>query len=129
MAAGVEVVEIAGQVLEALDVVGHRLVRKAPQIFLSGTGIHRVGGMRDKRDDTLIFLVLQEGFDICEVELFRPAAARIAREKGKRVRIEPRRLAPHGEKALGRGQVAADVQFIFHRHVILQSVIKNCYLL
>ena len=129
VAAGVEVVEIAGQVLEALDVVGHRLVRKAPQIFLSGTGIHRVGGMRDKRDDTLIFLVLQEGFDICEIELFRPAAARIAREEGKRVCPETAGLTAHGEKALGGGEMAADVQFIFHRHVILQSVIKNCYLL
>ena len=127
VAAGVEVVEIAGQVLEALDVVGHRLVCKAPQIFLSGTGIHRVGGMRDKRDDTLIFLVLQEGFDICEVELFRPAAARIAREEGKRVCPETAGLTAHGEKALGGGEMAADVQFIFHRHVILQSVIKNCY--
>ena len=57
--------------------------------------------MGDERDDTLIFLVLQEGFDICEVELFRPAAARIAREEGKRVRIKPTGLAPHGEEPLG----------------------------
>lgn len=57
VAAGVEVVEIARQVLEALDVVGHRLVREAAQVLLGCAGIHRVGRVRDKRDDRVLFLV------------------------------------------------------------------------
>jgi len=99
--ARVEIVEIAGQVLEALQVIGHRLMCKAPQIFLSSTGIHRVGSMGDKRADTVLVLVVQERLDIRKVEFLGSAAARIAREKGKRVRIEPRRLTPHGEEPLG----------------------------
>ena len=129
MASGVEVVEVAGQVLEPLQVVGHRLVGKAAQVLLGRTGVHRVGRMRDKRADIVLVFVVQEGLDIREVELLRAAAARIAREKGKCVCIELDRLMPHGQESLGRGEVAADVQFMFSRHVILQSlsIIFICY--
>ena len=98
VASGVEVVEVAGQVLEPLQVVGHRLVGKAAQVLLGRTGVHRVGRMRDKRADIVLVFVVQEGLDIREVELLRAAAARIAREKGKCVCIELDRLMPHGQE-------------------------------
>ena len=46
MCAGMEIVELPGQRLHALQVLGHGLERELARPFLGGTGVVRVGRMR-----------------------------------------------------------------------------------
>ena len=116
MAARMEVVEIIWQVLKACKVVGHGVMRENTQIFLGGTGIHRIGSMGDERAEAMFFLIGQEFGNILKVEFLGAAAARIARKESKDVGVEFYRFFAHGEKPLGRGEVAANVQISFVWH-------------
>ena len=61
----------------------------------------------------MFFLIGQEFGNILKVEFLGAAAARIARKEGKDVGVEFYCFFAHGEKPLGRGEVAANVQISF----------------
>ncbi len=109
MTAGMEVVEIAGQGLEPLEVVGHHLPGEGAQVLFGGRGIHGVGGMGDELDEAVLVGQLTEGGNIVRVDRLGPSAARIAREEGESVSFELEGFLPHSQEAFGHREMAADM--------------------
>ena len=108
VAAGVEIIELAGRVLHALQVVGKGHARKLRHVRLGRAGVERVGRVRDQPVDARVGAFGVKGRNVCVLNGFGAAAAGIAREERKRICAQRLRALCHGEIPAGRGNVAAD---------------------
>ena len=108
VAAGVKIVELAGRVLHALQVVGKGHARKLRHVRLGCAGVECVGRVRDQPVDARAGAFGVKGRDVCFLNGFGAAAAGIAREERERVCAQRLRALCHGEIPAGGGNVAAD---------------------
>ena len=114
MAARVKIVVIAGRFLQTAQIVRHHLPGELPQIIFGGAGIHRVGGMGHQRSDMVLFRKSEKCLHILRVYILGLSSPGIAGEEGENVRVEFGGFLPHGEIPAGGGNVAADMQLVFH---------------
>ena len=61
MAAGMEIIHGVRDMGEPGEVVAHRTVRKIPQIRVFGTGIQRIGSMRQNTGNSMSLCIFQVG--------------------------------------------------------------------
>jgi len=100
--------------LEAADVVGHRVPREFAQMGLVRAGVERVGRVGEDFGDAVF---PGEGVvrrDILQIEGLDRAAAGVSREKLKDVRVDGHGRFPHGEVPVRGGEVAADFKHGHH---------------
>ena len=110
VAAGMKIVEVAGNPFHALQVVQHGLERETPGVFVGRAGVERVGGMRQQRPEAIVGSQFQKRVDIRLVERLGTATTRVAREELKSVGADRQGITAHAEKTLGRGKVAANLE-------------------
>ena len=110
MAAGVEVVVLTGHMLHAPQVVGHGLPGKGAVLLLRAAEVQGIGCVGDDGGEAVFRHQGHQGFGIRRVQVLGLAPPGISGEKLKGIRPQLQRLPPHGGKALGGGQVTADVQ-------------------
>ena len=83
MRAGMEVVVVAGQCFQTLQVLGHCLQGKLACPLFGRTGVVGIGGMSHKRAKVVFLHKLAQGRHVIHVKIFRLAAARVARKECK----------------------------------------------
>ena len=110
VAAGMEIVEIAGRQFHAQQVICKNLAGKLARPLILGAGVQRIRRMRHERAQPPVPLHLYERGGVRRVGAFCCAAARIAREELKSVRADRQRGFSHCSVALRRGQMAAQIQ-------------------
>ena len=108
VAAGVKIVELAGRVLHALQVIGKGHARKLRHVRLGCAGVECVGRVRDQPVDARAGAFGVKGRDVCFLNWFGAAAAGIAREERERVCAQRLRALCHGEIPACGGNVTAD---------------------
>ena len=81
MRAGVEVVIVAGQCFQTLQVLGHCLQGKLARPLFGRTGIVGIGGMSHEWAKIILRHKVTQGRHIIHVKVFRLAAARVARKE------------------------------------------------
>ena len=141
MAAGMEIVEVSGCQLHALQIAFKDLAGKFPRPLVLGARVQRIRRMGHDAAQLPVLLHLHEHGGVRRVSTFCSTAARIARKKLKGVRADGTRGPPHRGIALRRGQMAAQIQhkrppasvFFIVYHVFGKSAIplapgaKNLY--
>ena len=110
MAAGVEVIELAGDVLQPHEVVRHGLLGEGAVFLLGPAEVQRVGGVGHDGGKAPLPKQRHQRRGVIRVQVLGPASPGIAGEKLKGIRPQLQSLAAHGRKAFGGGQVASDVQ-------------------
>ena len=95
VAAGVEIIEIPGRQLHALQIVRKDLTGKFARPFILRAGVQRIRRMRHKRTEQPALLHLHKHGGVRRVGAFRRAAARIARKELKCVRADRKRGPSH----------------------------------
>ena len=103
-----KIVELAGRVLHALQVIGKGHARKLRHVRLGCAGVECVGRVRDQPVDARAGAFGVEGGNVRLLNGFGAAAAGIAREKRERVGAQRLGALCHGEIPAGGGNVAAD---------------------
>ena len=112
MRAGVEVVVVAGQCFQTLQVLGHCLQGKLARPLLSGAGVIGIRGMSHERAKVVLLHKLAQGRHIIHVKVFRLAAARVARKECKGIGANGQRRLPHRPIALRRRKMTPDRQHL-----------------
>ena len=87
MRAGVEVVVVAGQRFQTLQVLGHCLQGKLARPLFSRTGVIGIRGMSHKRAKIVLLHKLAQGRHIIHIKVFRLATTRVAREECKGIGV------------------------------------------
>ena len=108
VAAGVEVVVVAGHILHAPQIVGHRFGGKTTDIRISRAGVERVGRMGDDLGDVVFSCELQEGCDVTLVDGLGTATAWVTGEELEGVGADRYGGFAHGEEAFGGREVTTD---------------------
>ena len=85
MCAGMEVVVVAGQRFQTLQVLGHGLKGKPTRPLLGRAGVVSIGCMRHERAKVVLSHKLTQGRHVTHIEVFRLATARVARKERKGV--------------------------------------------
>ena len=110
VAAGVKIVEVAGHVFHAGQIVPHHFECETSRLRIGGTRVEGVRRMCQQLAETVFGGQREKGVDVGQVQILGFPAARIAGEELEGVGTDRQRVAAHAEEALGRGQVAADVE-------------------
>ena len=110
VAAGVEVIEAAGEVLQPREVVRHGVFGKLPQLGVRGAGVQRVGRVGQNGEEAVLRGERAVGRGVRLVDGLGRAAPGIAGEKLKGVGADLRRRFSHGQKSLGRGEMTSDLE-------------------
>ena len=110
MAAGMEVIEIAGQILHTPEVIGQRHLGELTGMFVLGAGIDGVGGVSHQRTEAVGAAQVHQCRRVVGVDGLGLAAPGIAGEKLHRCGADGQRRLPHGQQSGGGGQVTADIE-------------------
>ena len=110
MTAGMEIVEIAGQMLHAPEVVSQRHLREFAGMFVLGAGIDGVGGVSHQRTEAVGAAQVHQSRRVVGVDRLGLAAPGIAGEELHRCGADGQRRFPHGQQSGGGGQVTADIE-------------------
>ena len=121
MAAGMEVVILAGDEFHAPQVVGHGLPGEGPVFLLRTAEVQGIGRVGDDGGEMVFFHQGHQRRRVGAVQVLGLAPPGIAGKKLKGIRPQLQRLPPHGGKALGGGQVTSDVQ---HDFLLMISIIR-----
>ena len=116
MAAGMEIVKIAGQMRKLPKVIQHRFPRERAQALVRCAGVERIGRMRDDRADSVLCRKRTVRRKIRLIKRLRRAAARVAREELERIRTDGNGFFSHVQKPFRRGKVASN---LLHRILLL----------
>ena len=110
VAAGVEVVVVPRQVFHALQVIRQGHAGKLPGVLRSGAGVDGVGRVGHQRPKPVFRQQRQQRRRVVGVDGLGLAAPGIAGEKLECIGADIQRRPPHGQKAVGGGEVTADGQ-------------------
>ena len=110
MGAGMEVVEAAGDGLDAGEVVEEGVEGEPPDLGLGRGGIEGVWGVGDGRSEMRLGGEAAVLFEVGGIHGPGLSAARIAGEELEGVGVDANRVAREGGKAVGDGQMRADVE-------------------
>ena len=83
MRTGVEVVVVAGQCFQTLQVLGHCLQGKLARPLFGRTGVVGIRGMRHQRSKVVLCHKLAQSRHVIHVKFFCLATARVARKERK----------------------------------------------
>ena len=83
MRTGMEVVVVAGQCFQTLQVLGHCLQGKLARPLFGRTGVVGIRGMRHQRSKVVLRHKLAQGRHVIHVKFFCLATARVARKERK----------------------------------------------
>ncbi len=108
MTARMHVVQLAGSVLHAHEVVGQQLDGKLARLGLGRRRVHGVGGMGEKARDAVVGRKGVEGRHIGRIDGLGTTAPRVAREELKGVPVDGRGILGHLQIPLGRRQMTTD---------------------
>ena len=103
MAAGMEVVVLAGDVVQAAQIVGHGLPGELPVGSLHAAEVQGVGGVGDDGSEAVLRQQGGQAGGVCRVQVFGLAPPGISGKELKGIRPQLQCLPPHGGKALGGG--------------------------
>lgn len=109
VAAGMEVVKVARQILHELQVFPQHLGRKAGDFGVSGAGVQRIRGVRQQRAEAVVFRQLQKRA-MSGSSMALALLPRGLREKNWKVLAPMERATCHGFVTFCGGEVASDVQ-------------------
>ena len=110
VAAGMEVVKVARQMLHELQVFPQHLGRKAGDFGVSGAGVQRIRGVRQQRAEVVVFRQLQKTGNVRFVNGLGLASARVAGKELESVGADGKGNPAHGFVTFCGGEVASDVQ-------------------
>ena len=110
VAAGVEVIEAAGEVLQPREIVRHGVFGELPQLGVRGAGVQRVGCVGQNGEEAVLRGKRAVGRGVRLVDGLGRAAPGIAGKKLKGVGADLRRRFSHGQKSLGRGEMTSDFE-------------------
>ena len=110
VAAGVEVVQAAGDVLQPGQVVGHGLPGEGAQALVGGAGVQGVGGVGQNGEEPLLLGEGPVGGHVLQIQGLGLAAPGIAGEELEGVGPNLYGFFPHGQVALGAGKMASYFQ-------------------
>ena len=103
MAAGVEVVQAPGDVLQPGQVVGHGLPGEGPQALVGGTGVQRVRGMGQNGEEAVFLGKSPVGGHVLQIQGLGLAAPGVPGEELEGVGPDLHGLFSHGQVPLGAG--------------------------
>ena len=110
VAAGVEVVVVPRQIFHALQVVRQRHPGKLPGALCPGAGVDGVGRVGHQQPEAVFRQQRPQRRRVVGVDGLGLAAPGIAGEKLECIGADIQRRPPHGQKAVGGGEVTADRQ-------------------
>ena len=102
MRTGMEVVVVAGQHFQTLQVLGHCLQGKLARPLFGRTGVVGIRGMRHQRSKVVLCHKLAQGRHVIHVKFFCLATARVARKERKGIGANGQCRLPHRPIALRR---------------------------
>ena len=108
MRAGMEVVVVAGQCFQTLQIFRHSLQGKLARPLLSGAGVIGIRGMRHQRSKVVLRHKLAQSRHVIHVKVFCLATARVARKERKGIGTNGQRRLPHCPIALRRRKMTPD---------------------
>ena len=103
MAAGVEIVELTGNVLHPFQIVSHERLGEAAVFFRRAAEVQRIGRVGDDGGKAVFPQQFRQGVRIGGVQRLGAAPPGIAGKKLECVRAQCQCLTSHGAKPLGRG--------------------------
>ena len=112
MRTGVEVVVVAGQCFQTLQVLGHCLQGKLARPLFGRTGVVGIRGMRHQRSKVVLRHKLAQSRHVIHVKFFCLATARVARKERKGIGANGQRRLPHCPIALRRRKMTPDRQHL-----------------
>ena len=112
MRTGVEVVVVAGQCFQTLQVLGHCLQGKLARPLFGRTGVVGIRGMRHQRSKVVLRHKLAQSRHVIHVKIFCLATARVARKERKGIGANGQRRLPHRPIALRRRKMTPDRQHL-----------------
>ena len=98
-----EVVELAGQMLHAAQIIGKRFPGKGAAILHGGTQIQRVRRVGDDGGKGVTLQQCRQGGGVRFVQRFGTAAPGVAGKELKGICPQVQSLAPHGGQTPGGG--------------------------
>ena len=125
VAAGVEVVHVAGDIFHPLQVVRHGHPGKLPGVLVLGAGVDGVGRVGHDGAEAVFLRQGPKGRRVGAVNGFRFTAPWVPGEKLEGVGPQGQGCLPHGQKAVGGGEMASDVQHVlllYSRYVAHSSL-------
>ena len=108
MRAGMEVVVVAGQCFQTLQIFRHSLQGKLARPLLSGAGVIGIRGMRHQRSKVVLRHKLAQSRHVIHVKVFCLATARVARKERKGIGTNGQRRLPRCPIALRRRKMTPD---------------------
>ena len=113
VAAGVEVVEIAGKVFHPQQVVRQRHAGELTGALILGAGVDGVGGVGHQRAEAVFPAQRQQRRRVGGVDGLGLAAPGVAGEELQRGSADGQRRFPHSPQSGGGGQMTADIKHSF----------------
>ena len=110
VAAGVEVIEIPRQIFHPPQVIGQRQPGELSGALILGAGVDGIGGVGQNGPQSRLRRQRQIGGYVRRVHRLGPAAPWIAGEELKGVGADGQRRFAHSQKAVGGGEMAADIE-------------------